>query len=749
MSCCTHRRYGPSVLMLLLACALPQLAVAQTKQSAPPEEGGNIESLEALLNESVVTTASRSAERATAAPSAMATITAEDIRRFGIRSIDEALAFLGVGMRVEKARDYYTGLDVGARGLMLRDYGRHLLVLLDGHVMNSQASGEITLHEGLGVPLEAIDHIEIMLGAGSVMYGANAMTAVVHVITKQAYRERGVHAVAELSVAAPSGVDGYARTPGGGRRAGFHYRLGLGGAEEFALLGQRGSIAVRAEWQENISQTYEVAPVMGDNLQLRPGESTWGGHVAHTMTAPSVITSVRWGDFALRAQAVAYERTMPMVSIYDDQRAQEQRGAVRIDLSHAKQLSRTLHLTSRVYADYMRQSERTYWTSPWWCAPGQIDGCEYRTRTVSRWLGLEQQLRYEPAADGSLSTVVGYDLRLRDGSGRPADYRDAVTGEYPAVQLPYFHEESVLGAVFLQQLYMPTSWLSLNAGVRLDIDSLFGARPSPRIAVMVFPAEGASLRTSYSEAFRGPTAQELYASDPTYVLTPRELGPEVVRTIELEWQQRFTSLSIILRGWLSFYDEFINERPATLEETDRGIASGELASSVDPSYVVVNDNVDRIDTYGGTLVLHARPGAGLSLTTALTVSRSHAVGLTDAPWPRLFGNFRAAYELSAGGPTLALAGVYAAARQAFNSYADDPAAAAATDVGGALDLRLTLTTPIQPLPGFSVRAGVGARVFPDAPYLITGPTDGLPRTPMQYNHEQPQLHLLLGVAYDP
>ena len=94
--------------------------------------------------------------------------------------MDEALALLGVGLHVQKARDYATGLDVGAQGIMLRDYGRHLLVLLDGHVMNSQASGEVTLHEGLGVPLEAIDHIEVMLGAGSVMYGANAMTATLY-----------------------------------------------------------------------------------------------------------------------------------------------------------------------------------------------------------------------------------------------------------------------------------------------------------------------------------------------------------------------------------------------------------------------------------------------------------------------------------------------------------------------------------------------------------------------------------------
>ena len=37
---------------------------------------------------------------------------------------------------------------------------------------------------------------------------------------------------------------------------------------------------------------------------------------------------------------------------------------------------------------------------------------------------------YEPRADGSLSTTVGYDVRLRDSSGRPAEYRDLVDNSW-------------------------------------------------------------------------------------------------------------------------------------------------------------------------------------------------------------------------------------------------------------------------------------------------------------------------------
>lgn len=741
-----------SKLLVLLVWMLPWVTVVHgvaQAQDGPPANGENMESLEALLNESVVTTASRSAERASTAPSAMFTITAEEIRLYGMRSIDEALGFLGVGMRVEKVRDYYTGLDVGARGLMLRDYGRHLLVLLDGHVMNSQASGEITLHEGLGVPLEAIDHIEVMLGAGSIMYGANAVTAVVHVVTKDAAREHGVHLVSELSIGAPNNGAGRARLPDDKYDLGYHYRFGLGASDDFRVFDLPGSATVRAEWQHYDSQTYYVVPEAGDGRQLRANENTWGGYASHHLETGSLLASLRLGDVTLRAQSVFYNRNMPLVSLFDEPNTMENRSAVRLDLSHVKQLSQALHLTSRLYADYMRQQDRTYWTSIYWCAPGQIDGCEFRSEIVSRWLGLEQQLRYEPRADGSLATTIGYDVRLRDGSGRPADYRDMVTGEFPpATWLPYFHEQSVLGALFIQQIWRPWSWLTLNLGARLDMDSLFGVSPSPRLAALFTPRDDMSLRVSYSEAFRGPTAAELYASDPTYVVSPARLGAEAVHTAEIEWQQRVAFLSFVVRGWYARYEHFIDQRPATADEVTRGLESHQLTTTADPAYVVTYANLETITAWGGTLTVQARPVTGLTLMAATTISRSDALGRGEWLWPLAFGNFRAAYAFEPNGPALAFASTFAFGRYAFNAYADDPNVDTPGRVSDALDMRLTFTAPVASVAGLRYRIGTGLRVFPDTPYRVEGPTESAPNTPVQYNHEQPQLYLLLGVSYD-
>jgi outer membrane receptor for ferrienterochelin and colicins len=729
-----------------IAALRPAWAGAQDDPApvAPP-----LESLEALLDESVVTTASRVAERSSSAPATVFTITADEIRAFGMRSIDEALAYLGVGLHVQKSRDYVTGLDVGAQGIMLRDYGRHLLVLLDGHVMNSQASGEVTLHEGLGVPLEAIDHIEVMLGAGSVMYGANAMTAVVHIFTKSAERDQGLHGVAELSLAPPSGYDGYARRPGGGHELGYHYRFGAGAAHSYRVGRVPVSLAARAEWQQDLSQTYAMRPQPSPEWDLRPGETAWGGIAAHRMHAPSGVVALSAGDFTLRAQASRYQRGMPYNGLFDDPFARELRKSVRVDLSHSVLLHPTVRLRSRLYGDKNSAEDRSTWTNPIWCLAGMEGGCRYRAYDRGRWLGLEQQLDYEPRADGSLSTLFGYDLRLRDSRGLTAEYRDISSGSLPldAPALSFAHQ-SVLGALFLQQLYSPSDWLTLNLGARLDMDSNFGTRLSPRAAIVLKPSAEGTVRLSYAEAFRGPTALELNDRDPTYVVRPSSLGPEVVRTAELEISQRFGFAQLALRGYVAFYEDLIDQRDASEEEVARAFARGELAENADPLWIVTNDNLNRVRSYGGSLTFQLKPLRSLTLSGSTTVSHSTSSGSLLTLWPRAFGNARVLYAFRSDGPTLGLAAAFAARRRPYPSTTEDLWIEPLREVDPMLDVRLTVASPVRAVRGLSVRGSIGTRIFADQPYLIALPASDSPDDTFEFAHDLPQLHVLLGVSYD-
>ncbi|MCZ7681874.1 MAG: TonB-dependent receptor [Sandaracinaceae bacterium] len=463
------------------------------------------------------------------------------------------------------------------------------------------------------------------------------------------------------------------------------------------------------------------------------------------MRAPSVVLRLRVGDFRLSLQANHYFRNMPLTGTFSDPLAREERNVVRADLRHEVALVPQATLTTRFYADYTTQAERTMWTSYFWCFEGQIDGCSFDAQSVGRWAGVEQLLAIDWNLDAAIVTTIGYDVRGRDTTSRPADSYDIVTGDAPlSERLPYIHQVTVLGAVFAQQVIRPWEWLTLNAGARVDMDSLFGVRLSPRAAAVVTPLEGTSIRASYSEAFRAPTSYELYENDRTYRILALGLRPEIVRTGELEWQQRFDFVRFGLRGFVAFYEDFIDTRAATPEEIDDATARGDVTAWADPSYLVRYDNLASLRSFGGSLDVSVRPLRGLTIAGSFTYQHTR-VGDERIPLtPEWMGNARISYELSPDGASFALAAVFSGARLAWEDlYASD-----LHEVGESLDLRATVASPIELVPGLRFRATVSYSINPYLPYLISAPTEDAPASPVLFYPVTSSLFGFLGLQYD-
>jgi outer membrane receptor for ferrienterochelin and colicins len=697
---------------------------------AESTEASELGGLEAMLGESVVTTASRSAERTSTAPSAVYAITADELRTFGIRSIDEALSFLGLGVYAVAARDFVQGIDVGAQGVLLRDRGRHMLGMIDGHVMNSQVTGGVSINEAFGVPIEAINHIEVMLGAGSVMYGSNAMLLVVNVVTRRARDHQGVSAIAELGVAAPHEGTNLV----GGDRVGARYRVGVRGATTF---GEHADLMVSAEWLEDRSNSYELGPVPADVVYpviLRPGETEWGGQAHHRMVAPSGLLSARYRDFRLLVQANHYERGMPLVAQFQDPRSVEKQDAFRLDLRHSADLGTHATLASRLYADYHRFSENTAWAG-FACFPGQDNGCRFEMAANARWLGLEEQLVLDWFLDGIATTTLGFDLRGRRTEAMPATYRDLVSGERSTVvPTPHPERTGFLGAAFAQQVWKPSSWSTLNLGARADADGDFGGHISPRAAVTIEPADGTAIRATYSEAFRGPSRYELDELDPVYRLAPGSLKPEIVRAFELEWQQRLSIATFSVRGFRSIYRDFIDTRPATAEEF--AAAAPVLSPTADPSIAVVNDNLASIRSVGVSPSVVLRLAPGLRAAGSFNYSHTRRDGEALGVMPSAFGNSRISWQPVPDGITIAAAALFAGKRKIISEAIPTVGA-----IGPQFDLRTTLSGPTG-ISSLSFRASLTYVRKAWLPYSVT-PTPPLVPFPVSS-----RLYGFVGLQYD-
>lgn len=135
--------------------------------------GGQAFAEEPLFSfDEIVVTATKTMREIQEVPSSVSVVTAKDIQQRNIRSIPEALQTLP-GVYMSQAAQ---------GGIQIRGFdSTDVLVLLDGVPMNT------TYNNGMEwemVPVESIERIEVVKGAGSSLYGGRAVGAVVDLITK-------------------------------------------------------------------------------------------------------------------------------------------------------------------------------------------------------------------------------------------------------------------------------------------------------------------------------------------------------------------------------------------------------------------------------------------------------------------------------------------------------------------------------------------------------------------------------------
>ncbi len=131
-----------------------------------------------LQAEAVVLTASKNEQSILKAPSVVTVYTAEDIKRQGIRNVNELLERT-VGFM--PTRNTANPL-IGTRGIVAGE-NEPFLLLIDGHNMNSivdKGPGDYFLF-----PLIShVKRVEIVRGPGSTLWGSDAALGIVHIITK-------------------------------------------------------------------------------------------------------------------------------------------------------------------------------------------------------------------------------------------------------------------------------------------------------------------------------------------------------------------------------------------------------------------------------------------------------------------------------------------------------------------------------------------------------------------------------------
>ncbi len=490
------------------------------------------------------------------APSAVTIVTAEEIRRFGYRTLAEILASVP-GFYLSYDRNYTY---VGVRGFLRPgDYNTRVLLLLDGHRLNESLYGTVPLGTDFPVDVDLIARVEVVRGPASALYGTHAFLGVINVITKRGRDYEGVE-----GAGAYGGRDtAKARVTAGGRVSGTGEALA---SLSYYRSGGRRSLSFR-----------ELATPPDTTVTVRNADEDQSLQAFAKLGGADLEVVVGHGARQKEIPTAAYETVVDAGLFRTDDQFDF------FDVLYRPTLAQPYSLSLRGAFDaYRYNGDYPYAADPAAEDPSAL--------VMNRDLADSQRVRTEAIFAWSLAgrnqLFLGGDLRF--------EYRQFLRNfdeEPRVVYTDVVHDELDWGVLVQDELRIAPELL-LNVGVRFDQEDSAGERWSPRGAVVYEPLAGTSLKLLYGEAFRAPNFWEISYRFTGMTQPTRRVRPEVLRSLELVVEQ---SLGATIKGSLSGYryriDDLINLGP-----------SGELG---DASI----GNAGNVETTGLELALAWRPTA--------------------------------------------------------------------------------------------------------------------------------------------
>lgn len=469
----------------------------------------------ALVASDNIEAASRVVESAEDAPASVSLIGARELHAMRYPTIIEALR--GV-------RGVYTSDDRAYPALGIRGFGRpgaygnRVLVTLDGMPLNDDYIWSSYVSYDSRADLEDIDHIEVVRGPGSVLYGTSAFSGVVNLVT----RSREVPTSREVGVSAAG--DGVMRA-----RARVTQHFSKSSGVWMSVAG--GQSAGRDFYfPEYVSETSpEVA-----------------GHARGLDGARFGTLNGRYWlkDFSIAFYGNHHKKQLPTgqyETLLGDGRTRQADTRAFVELRYEPKLHDTLTSLSRVYVNAYRY--RGYF------AFADTDGGVETDRYDSTWAGAEQRLLWSPSRWLTLS--AGGEAQLHPSAHQTV--RTELDGSLLDSDKSFW-----LGAAYGSLDLRPSEAVKISAGGRYDYYSTFGGSFNPRVALLLQPHATGKLKLLFGKAFKAPSVYELYYESVDQ-LRSINLQPENMYSSELEYSQRLSpTVTATAAAFANYVDKLIS-----------------------------------------------------------------------------------------------------------------------------------------------------------------------------------------------
>jgi outer membrane receptor for ferrienterochelin and colicins len=512
------------------------------------------------------------------APSSVTVVTADQIRKFGYRTLADIL---------ESVRGFYVSNDrnysyVGVRGFSRTgDYNDLVQLLIDGHRMNDNVYGQALIGTEFPLDVDLIDRVEIVRGPSSSLYGTGAFFAVINVITRRAPTLGGI----ELTGSA-GGFGSYK-----GRAT---YSTAVRGAD-ILLSGTANDSAGAARL---FFPSFNSPATNNGIAENADGDSS-----------VNFFATAKLGHFTWEFLASSRTKHIPTASfgtVFNDSRTKTRDTAGYADLQYNRTFTNRTDLSLR--ASYDTDAYHGVYADP----SAISGGGAVLNQDLERgdWL--------------SFNAVATRNIWSRHRVTLGAELQDNLRQNQINYDLdPYFlflqsEKSSTDWALFGQDQFKISQQLILSAGVRYDHYQTFGGTMNPRVAIIFTPRNRTTLKLIYGQAFRAPNNYQLYFQDGFSTEANPNLKPETIKSTELVWEQDLGANFKLSTS--AFYDRLENL----------------IAQQVDPANtLLIFENSNSARSKGIELELAGKTRGEfegrISYTLQRTVDAGTNLELTDSP----------------------------------------------------------------------------------------------------------------------
>lgn len=587
-------RHGTRMGMpLAIALALGTASV-QAQRAADP----TAMSLEQLLEVSIVG-ASKYEQKQSDVAAAVSVITRSEIKAFGWRTIDQALASLpGVYSTYDRQYVY-----LGTRGFGLPgDYNTRVLVTINGNRQNDPTYDTGAFGRQFPLDIDLIERIEFIPGPGGAVYGQNAMFGVVNIVTREG-----------------AGLDG----------------VELAAAHQSPQSLREG----RASWGQRLDNGLDI--LLSVSALRARGEDRFFDFGATGLSGTAVgLDSERDKEFFARVARGRWSFDI----VYGDHRKDDPTGAYMSDpLVSGQYQGDAYSLAQMQYQDNfandtLNASARLFVGRSHYSSILSY-GTLFSFPATSNWRGAELRLLSTAIRDHKL--MLGLDLQ--DNNRETQDVLDLAN---PGNNLSITTPGSRTG-LYGQDEWRVAETLSATLGLRIDHNNVTGSSASPRAGLIWQASAATTLKALYGRANRAPNAYERNYTDGVAQVSNPALDGERIDTLELVADHR-VSRELTLRG--SLYQWNMHDLITLGIDPVSGLPQYQSGPKIKAHGLELS--ADKVWGSGARLrgsvsLQDAGYGSGSAL-----INSPKALGRLNASAPLPWAGLRAGYELRYDGPRL-------------------------------------------------------------------------------------------------